>query len=105
MASKNLRGTKIATSRRRCSLFKKAAELSTLCGARVAIVVISKKGKVSMFPDSDTVIHRYINRKNNFKTSYSSKEEESMNNEVAEESVDQSLSDQNPSLTLPANYR
>ncbi|KAK8359026.1 hypothetical protein V6Z12_A04G066900 [Gossypium hirsutum] len=82
MASENLRGTKIATSRRRCSLFKKAAELSTLCGARVAIVVISKKGKVSMFPDSDTVIHRYINRKNNFKTSYSSKEEESMNNEV-----------------------
>ncbi|KAB2032244.1 hypothetical protein ERO13_D05G331880v2 [Gossypium hirsutum] len=94
MASENLRGTKIATSKRRCSLFKKAAELSTLCGARVAIVVISKKGKVSMFPDSDTVIHRYINRKN---------KEEFMNNEVAEESVDQSLSDQNLSLTLPAN--
>ncbi|MBA0660407.1 hypothetical protein Goklo_012426, partial [Gossypium klotzschianum] len=44
MALENLRETKITASRRRWNLFKKAAKLSTLCGARVAIVVISKKG-------------------------------------------------------------
>ncbi|XP_022717825.1 MADS-box protein AGL72-like [Durio zibethinus] len=58
----------MATSKRRGNLFKKATELSTLCGARVAIVTISEKGKVSMFPNSDTVIHRYVTRKGSLKS-------------------------------------
>ncbi|MBA0879482.1 hypothetical protein Goshw_011647, partial [Gossypium schwendimanii] len=44
MAMENLREAKITASRCRLNLFKKAAKLSTLRGARVAIVVISKKG-------------------------------------------------------------
>lgn len=44
-------------------MFKKADELSTLSGARVAIVTISKNGNVSMFPNSNTVIRRYLGEK------------------------------------------
>ncbi|MBA0702592.1 hypothetical protein Goari_022015, partial [Gossypium aridum] len=64
MALENLREAKITALRRKLNLFKKAAKFSTLCGARVAIVVISKKGN---------------------------KEEKLMNNEVAEECVDSLL--------------
>ncbi|XVE63227.1 hypothetical protein DITRI_Ditri07aG0002800 [Diplodiscus trichospermus] len=52
--------SKAASSKRRENLFKKADELSTLCGAGVAIVTISKKGKVSIYTNSDTIIHRYL---------------------------------------------
>ncbi|EOY13761.1 Uncharacterized protein TCM_032402 [Theobroma cacao] len=60
---KQQKAGKAGTSKRQGNLFKKAAELSTLCGARVAIVTISEKGKVSTFPDSDTVIRRYLAEK------------------------------------------
>ncbi|OMO65779.1 Transcription factor, MADS-box [Corchorus capsularis] len=42
------------------NLYKKANELSTLCGARVAIVTISEKGELTMYPNSETVIQRYL---------------------------------------------
>ncbi|XP_021288407.1 agamous-like MADS-box protein AGL62 [Herrania umbratica] len=57
---KQQKSGKAGTSKRRGNLFKKAAELSTLCGARVAIVTISDEGKVTTFPDSDTVIQSYL---------------------------------------------
>ncbi|XP_039013630.1 agamous-like MADS-box protein AGL62 [Hibiscus syriacus] len=53
------KASNIAASRRRRSLFKKAVELATLCGARVAIVSISQNGKVFSFPGSDSVIDIY----------------------------------------------
>ncbi|XVF79366.1 hypothetical protein PTKIN_Ptkin14bG0216300 [Pterospermum kingtungense] len=63
----NLLASKIAICKRRGNLFKKAAELSTLSGARVAIITISKNRKVSMFPNSNTVIRRYLKGKGTLK--------------------------------------
>ncbi|XVF18296.1 hypothetical protein REPUB_Repub11eG0009100 [Reevesia pubescens] len=71
MAMGNFKVSKVATSKRRGNLFKKATELSTLCGARIAIVTISEKGKVSMFPNSDTVIHCYLTGKGSLKSTSS----------------------------------
>ncbi|KAL4304579.1 hypothetical protein GQ457_10G022080 [Hibiscus cannabinus] len=52
----------VTFSKRRSGLFKKAGELSTLCGAQVAIVVFSPSKKVYSFghPSVDTVIDRYL---------------------------------------------
>ncbi|XXG41421.1 hypothetical protein AAC387_Pa01g1880 [Persea americana] len=49
-------------SKRRQSLFKKAKELSILCGCEIAIVTIDGAANVFTFglPDPDTVIRRYI---------------------------------------------
>ncbi|KAE8713599.1 Detected protein of unknown function [Hibiscus syriacus] len=63
MAMDNEKASNIAASRQRRNLFKKAAELATLSGARVAIVSISKKGKVFSFPGSDSVIDVYYELK------------------------------------------
>ena len=63
VALRNRKVSKAASSKRRGNLFKKAAELSTLCGAGLAIFTISEMGKVSMFSNSATVIHRYLTRK------------------------------------------
>ncbi|KAK4360235.1 hypothetical protein RND71_019187 [Anisodus tanguticus] len=51
----------VTFSKRRAGLFKKARELSTLCGAEVAVIVESPAGKVFSFgnPSVDSVIHRY----------------------------------------------
>ncbi|XVF04493.1 hypothetical protein REPUB_Repub05bG0087500 [Reevesia pubescens] len=121
MAPTKLKASKIATARRRRNLFKKAAELSTLCGARVAIVSISEKGKVSMYQNSDTVIHRYLTGKGCLKSTSSGKglmnlskrqclevakkegvpdEEELRNNAAAEEGFGHSLIDLNLNLNL-----
>ncbi|KAK9099520.1 hypothetical protein Syun_026565 [Stephania yunnanensis] len=52
----------VAFSRRRNGIFKKASELSTLCGAESAIIVFSPAGKPFSFgyPNVDTVIQRYL---------------------------------------------
>jgi hypothetical protein len=54
----------VTFSKRRTGLFKKASELSTLCGANVALVVFSPGGKVFSFghPNVDTIIDRYLSR-------------------------------------------
>ncbi|KAL4334947.1 hypothetical protein GQ457_07G015500 [Hibiscus cannabinus] len=59
MATENQKTCNLAVSRRRKNLFKKAKELSTLCGAHVAVVVISKRGNLSLLPGSDSVIKIY----------------------------------------------
>ncbi|XWS27481.1 hypothetical protein CRYUN_Cryun26dG0118900 [Craigia yunnanensis] len=71
VALRNRKVSKVASSKRRGNLFKKAAELSTLCGAGVAIFTISEKGKVYMFSNSATVIHRYLTRKGCLKSTSS----------------------------------
>lgn len=50
-------------SKRRLGLFKKASELSTLCGADVGIIVFSPTDNPFSFfsPTMDSVVDRYIN--------------------------------------------
>ncbi|GMI70600.1 hypothetical protein HRI_000729300 [Hibiscus trionum] len=52
----------VTFSKRRAGLFKKASELSTLCGVELAIVVFSPAKRVYSFghPSVDTVIDRYL---------------------------------------------
>lgn len=52
----------VTFSKRRAGLFKKAAELSVLCGAEVAIIVFSPNDKVFSFghPDVDLLLDRFL---------------------------------------------
>ncbi|KAI0518803.1 hypothetical protein KFK09_006239 [Dendrobium nobile] len=52
----------VCFSKRRNGLFKKASELSTLCGAEICIVVFSPAGKAFSFghPSVDVVAHRFL---------------------------------------------
>ncbi|KDP40639.1 hypothetical protein JCGZ_24638 [Jatropha curcas] len=52
----------VTFSKRKSGIFKKATELSTLCGADVAVILFSEHGKVFSFgnPDVDKVLDRYI---------------------------------------------
>lgn len=52
----------VTFSKRRSGLFKKASELSTLCGVEIAIIVFSPGNKVFSFghPDVENIINRYL---------------------------------------------
>lgn len=54
----------VTFSKRRSGLFKKASELSTLCGAEIAIIVFSPGNRVFSFghPGVETIIDRYFTR-------------------------------------------
>ncbi|KAK4476959.1 hypothetical protein RD792_016129 [Penstemon davidsonii] len=54
----------VTFSKRRSGLFKKASELSTLCGIEIAIIVFSPAGKVFSFghPNVESVIDRFLAR-------------------------------------------
>ncbi|XP_059650061.1 agamous-like MADS-box protein AGL62 [Cornus florida] len=54
----------VTFSKRRSGLFKKASELSTLCGAEVATIVFSPGEKVYSFgnPSVESVVDRYLSR-------------------------------------------
>nr|AXR70638.1 MADS-box 16 [Momordica dioica] len=54
----------VTFSKRRVGLFKKAAELCLLCGAKIAIIVFSPGGKAFSFghPDVDVELDRFRNR-------------------------------------------
>ncbi|KAL0422498.1 UNVERIFIED_CONTAM: Agamous-like MADS-box protein [Sesamum latifolium] len=54
----------VTFSKRRSGLFKKASELSTLCGAESAIVVFSPGEKAHSFgnPDVETIANRFLNQ-------------------------------------------
>ena len=66
---KELEGSKrqVTFSKRRAGLFKKASELCVLCGAEVALMVLTPKQKAYCFghPDVDTIINRYLSQNNN----------------------------------------
>ncbi|KAM6601790.1 hypothetical protein CsatA_021399 [Cannabis sativa] len=53
----------VTFSKRRSGLFKKAAELSVLCGSEVAVIVFSPNGKLFTFgnPSVDNVVSSYLN--------------------------------------------
>ncbi|CAK9139238.1 unnamed protein product [Ilex paraguariensis] len=59
---KNENSRRITFSKRRTGLFKKASELSTLCGVEIAIIVFSLGGKAFSFghPSVGTVINRFL---------------------------------------------
>ncbi|KAK3140395.1 hypothetical protein QOZ80_5AG0400310 [Eleusine coracana subsp. coracana] len=52
----------VCFSKRRAGLFKKASELSTLCGADVAAVVFSPAGKAFSFghPSVESILERFL---------------------------------------------
>ncbi|CDO97319.1 unnamed protein product [Coffea canephora] len=54
----------VTFSKRRSGLYKKAHELSTLCGVELAIIVFSPAGKVFSFghPNVDCIIDQFIAR-------------------------------------------
>ena len=54
----------VTFSKRRAGLFKKAGELSILCGVNVAVIAVSPAGKVFSFgsPSVDAVIDRFLGR-------------------------------------------
>lgn len=54
----------ITFSKRRAGIYKKASELSTLCGAEVGVVVFSPSGKPFSFasPSMDYIANRFWNR-------------------------------------------
>ncbi|GAU39007.1 hypothetical protein TSUD_378830 [Trifolium subterraneum] len=60
----NERNLQVNFSRRRSGLFKKASELCTLSGARIALIVFSPSEKVFSFghPNVNTVIDLYLSR-------------------------------------------
>ncbi|KAI3445361.1 hypothetical protein Pfo_002026 [Paulownia fortunei] len=53
----------VTFSKRRAGLFKKASELSTLCGAETAVVVFSPGNKAHSFghPNVETISNRFLN--------------------------------------------
>ncbi|XP_057515580.1 agamous-like MADS-box protein AGL29 [Amaranthus tricolor] len=54
----------VAFSKRRTGLFKKANEISTLCGVEIAIIVFSPGGKAFSFgqPSVEKVLQQYQNK-------------------------------------------
>jgi hypothetical protein len=60
----NQSNLQVTFSKRRSGIFKKASELSTLCGVDLALVVFSPSGKPFSFghPSVDTVVDRYLSQ-------------------------------------------
>ncbi|XP_057469668.1 agamous-like MADS-box protein AGL62 [Actinidia eriantha] len=54
----------VTFSKRKAGLFKKAGELSVLCGVDVAVIAVSPAGKVFAFssPSADSVVNRFLGR-------------------------------------------
>ncbi|GAV66605.1 SRF-TF domain-containing protein, partial [Cephalotus follicularis] len=58
----------VTFSKRREGLFKKAGEISILCGAQTAVIVFSESEKAYSFsnPDIEIVLNRYVNANSSF---------------------------------------
>lgn len=54
----------VTFSKRRAGLFKKATELSVLCGTQIALIIFSLGGRAYSFghPDVQSIIRRFSNR-------------------------------------------
>ncbi|XP_059663904.1 agamous-like MADS-box protein AGL62 [Cornus florida] len=63
----------VSFSKRRTGLINKASELSVVCGAEVAVVVMSPAGKIYTFgsPSPDTVVNRFLAQYPNPNLNYS----------------------------------
>ncbi|KAL3833621.1 hypothetical protein ACJIZ3_008357 [Penstemon smallii] len=65
---KNKTRLQVTFTKRRLGLFKKASELSVLCGAKIAILVQSPGGKIFTFgnPSVESVLHSFQTGRMNF---------------------------------------
>ncbi|XP_010419165.1 PREDICTED: MADS-box transcription factor 23-like [Camelina sativa] len=52
----------VTFSKRRSGLFKKAAELSVLCGAQIGIITFSRCDRIYSFGNVDTLVDKYIRK-------------------------------------------
>ncbi|CAF2197124.1 MADS-box transcription factor 23 [Brassica napus] len=52
----------VTFSKRRTGLFKKAAELSVLCGAQIGIITFSRRGRIYTFGNADALVENYLRR-------------------------------------------
>lgn len=52
----------VTFSKRRFGLFKKAAELSVLCGAQIGIITFSRCNRIYAFGNVDTLIDKYLRK-------------------------------------------
>ncbi|XP_057764242.1 agamous-like MADS-box protein AGL62 [Salvia miltiorrhiza] len=54
----------VTFSKRRAGLFKKATELSVLCGTQIALIIFSLGGRAYSFghPDVESIVGRFFNR-------------------------------------------
>ncbi|CAN7087747.1 unnamed protein product [Brassica oleracea var. botrytis] len=52
----------VTFSKRRTGLFKKAAELSVLCGAQIGIITFSRRGRIYTFGNADVLVENYLRR-------------------------------------------
>lgn len=52
----------VTFSKRRKGLFKKAAELSVLCGAQIGIITFSRRGRIFTFGNVDTLVENYLRK-------------------------------------------
>ncbi|KAL0701559.1 hypothetical protein Bca4012_057681 [Brassica carinata] len=52
----------VTFSKRRTGLFKKAAELSVLCGAQIGIITFSRRGRIYTFGNVDALIENYLRK-------------------------------------------
>ncbi|CAH2037193.1 unnamed protein product [Thlaspi arvense] len=52
----------VTFSKRRRGLFKKAAELSVLTGAKIAVITFSQCGRIYSFGHVDTLIDKYVRK-------------------------------------------
>ncbi|XP_006390670.2 MADS-box transcription factor 23 [Eutrema salsugineum] len=52
----------VTFSKRRTGLFKKAAELSVLCGAQIGIITFSRFQRIYTFGNVDTLIEKYLRK-------------------------------------------
>ncbi|KAF8099521.1 hypothetical protein N665_0242s0007 [Sinapis alba] len=52
----------VTFSKRRTGLFKKAAELSVLCGAQIGIITFSRCDRVYAFGNVETLIEKYLRK-------------------------------------------
>ncbi|OMO70533.1 Transcription factor, MADS-box [Corchorus capsularis] len=52
--------SQVAFYKRRTGLFKKAEEISTLCGAEIAVIALSKTGRVYTSNNAEAVVDRFL---------------------------------------------
>ncbi|XP_065866566.1 agamous-like MADS-box protein AGL62 [Euphorbia lathyris] len=52
----------VSFSKRKSGIFRKATEISTLCGAEIAVIIFSQHGKVFSYgePEVDMLLDRYL---------------------------------------------
>ncbi|KAK3188406.1 hypothetical protein Dsin_027967 [Dipteronia sinensis] len=80
---------KVAFSKRRKGLFKKAAEICQLCGAQIAIIVFSTKGRLFSYgyPSVEDVVNRFLSENSDESNSAPSPEEAAEEKKKEEEEL------------------